>query len=269
MIFRKPDTKGETLAETIIALSVLAIAITMASTVILNSMRNLSNSKQRVIAVNLAREGIEAVRSIRDSNWLLYSSSRRQCWNHDPSSGVCNGGTPILPGTYIVYKHAPEGGWRLQLADEAPGIDSGSPPDGIPDNDLDLIPLSLVDIDPSTDSDGEDPDESGDGLDDDTDMYNHMLAGVTDPYGIEATTTPFSRYVVIEYLENQPGGDSSITPPNDAINTVTEWNNATSQAALNRMRITSVVDWSKGGVSYSVELKTIITDHLGREDLNS
>ncbi|HDL90556.1 MAG TPA: hypothetical protein ENG14_06605, partial [Thermodesulforhabdus norvegica] len=114
---RRLNIKGETLAETIIALSILAMGITMAGTVIMNSMRNLANAKNRVIAVNIAREGVEAVRGIRDTNWLLYSDKRRQCWNNDPKVFPCDGTSPIPPGTYIVYKHAPEGSWHLQLAD--------------------------------------------------------------------------------------------------------------------------------------------------------
>lgn len=266
---RRLNIRGETLAETIIALSILAIGITMASTVIMNSMRNLANAKNRVIAVNIAREGIEAVRSIRDTNWLLYSDKRRQCWNHDPASGVaCDGLNPIPPGTYIVYKFQ-DGSWHLQLADTNPSLDSDIPPDGVPDNDLELIALSLVDIDININSDG----VGGDN--DDLDMYNHMVAGVTTPFGTQVKDTPYSRHVVIEYLENKPDiatAPSNITAPLDSINTADEWDDvdtAGELGTLNRMRVSSVVSWYRGGISYTAELKTILTDHLGREDLTN
>ncbi|MFH0838113.1 MAG: hypothetical protein V1880_02510 [Patescibacteria group bacterium] len=250
----KINIRGETLAETIVALSVLAIGITVASTVILNSMRNLTNAKNRVIAINIAREGIEAVRNIRDTNWLYYSDKRRQCWNHDPGAGVCDGTNPIPPGVYIVYKHAPEGSWRLQLADENVLVDSDL--DGIPGNDLDLTDLSLADIDNlNVDSDGD-----GDPAND-PDFYNHMKAGVASPIGTFVRPAPFTRYIVIEYLENQPAA------LNPSIDTLIEWT-AASKDELNRMRVTSVVGWERGA-SHTVELKTIITDHLGREDLES
>ncbi len=270
---RRLNIKGETLAETIVALSILAIGITMAGTVIMNSMRNLSNAKNRVVAVNIAREGVEAVRGIRDTNWLLYSDKRRQCWNHDPSMGVCDGdGTDlIVPGTYIVYKHAPEGSWRLQLADANPllELDPDLDEDFIVDNDLDLVSLSLVDIDDSNlDSDGD-----GDPAND-TDFYNHMnvTPDVKDPFGTEVKSTAFSRYIVIEYLENQPDITSSPSgddPPEDSINTLDEWGDVGNLDTLNRMRVTSVVTWTNRGIPYGVDLKTILTDHLGREDLGS
>lgn len=258
------NIKGETLAETIIALSILAMGITMAGTVIMNSMRNLANAKNRVIAVNIAREGIEAVRGIRDTNWLLYSDKRRQCWNHDPTAGVCDGLNSIPPGTYIAYKHAPEGSWRLQLADADTFFDSDL--DFITDNDLDLVALPLVDIDTDSNSDGVG------GEDDDLDMYNHNDVGVVDPFGTEVESTPYSRYVVIEYLENKPAEDtppSNATEPFDSINTFDEWGNVSDSDTLNRMRVTSVVTWFRRGIPYSAELKTVLTDHLGREDLGS
>lgn len=265
---KKLNIRGETLIETIIALSILAIGITIASTVILNSMRNLTNAKNRVIAINLAREGIEAMRNVRDTNWLYYSDRRRQCWNHDPSVATCEGTSPIPPGTYIVYKHTDQS-WRLQLADTDLGNDSDG--DTIPDNDLELVTLSLVDIDPTFDSDGLDPDSSGDGLDDDQDMYNHMNANVTMPLGTEIRPTPFSRFIIVEYLENEPdptSAPSNVSVPNESINTLAEWTDVlTDPELLNRMRVTAVVSWQRGGATHTAELKTIITDHLGREDL--
>jgi len=275
MIKKRLNIRGETLAETIIALSILAMGIALASTVIMNSIRNLSNAKSRVIAINIAREGIEAVRSIRDSNWLYYSDKRRQCWNHDPSSvNPCDGVnlTPIIPGTYIVYKHDPEGSWRLQLADRNDAVDSDL--DGDTENDLDLVPLSLVDIDSTVDSDNaDDDDDDGTGNADDTDMYNHMDGDVNSPFGTEVKTTPYWRYVVIEYLSNDPDpltAPSNLSPPEDSVNTEAEWNDGGHEPdKLNRMRITSVAIWHSRGIQYTAELKTILTDHLGREDLAS
>ena len=265
MIRKRLNTRGETLAETIIALSILAIGITIASTVIMNSMRNLTNAKNRVIAINIAREGIEAVRNIRDTNWLFFSDKRRQCWNHDPNVAICDGSTPVPPGTYIVYKHTDQS-WRLQLADENVGVDSGT--DGIPDNDLDLVGLTLVDIDDTNvDSDGD-----GD-FANDMDFYNHMQGSVNSPLGTVVRTTLFTRYIVVEYLENEPdpiSPPSNVTAPNESINTLNEWNDgAITQSELNRMRVTAVVGWERGGAQHTAELKTIISDHLGREDLQS
>jgi len=267
--------KGETLVETIIALSIMAIGITIAGTVVLNSMRNMAIAKKRIVAVNIAREGIEAMRGIRDTNWLLYSDKRRQCWNHNPGEGVCDDLSPIEPGVYVVYK-ADDETWQLEFADENRNIDEDL--DGIKDNDVDTdrAKLSLIDIDLTDDSDGLDLDDDSSFIDDDRDMYNHMDGALTDPppFGTATKDSPFMRYVVIEYLENRPNSSSDpsqFDPPAESINTEYEWDDISNdpKSRLNRMRITSVVVWFQKGILHSVELKTIITDHLGREDLTS
>ncbi len=268
--------KGETIIETLIALSVLAIGITMASTAILNSLRNMTNAKSRVIAINIAREGIEAMRNIRDTNWLRYSNQRRLCWNHMPDGTPCtDGDNPILPGTYIVYKHT-DNSWRLEWADDDTGISDGTPADSDNYNDnINLAPLSLVDIDLLYDSDGADtdndpatPQEA-----DDTDMYNHEHADVAaDSLGDEVRTTNFKRIVVVEYLKDQPDDSlpSNLSPPDDSISNIEEWNNgAIDNSTLNRMRITSIVTWFRGSRDHSVELKTHLSDHLARTNLSN
>lgn len=273
MNIRKSDIRGETLAETIVALSILAIVITVASTIMVNSMRNLSVAKQRVVAVNIAREGIEAMRNIRDTNWLLYSDRRRQCWNQDPEFD-CDPPSPIVPGIYVVYKSA-DGSWQLEAADKDLNADDNfdtvtDETDGDDnfenDPDKDLIKLSLVDIDDSVNSDGEGDSE------DDPDMFNHY-DGISDRFGTFARNTTFTRYIIVEYLENQPDpatDPSADVAPQESINTKSEWTDAANDPdLLNRMRLTSVVGWTRGGIAFSVELKTIITDHLGRKDLSS
>lgn len=62
--------KGVGLVEGIVAIAILVTGII---SVVSLSISNLSASESveaRLVAVNLAREGVEAVRSIRDGNWL-------------------------------------------------------------------------------------------------------------------------------------------------------------------------------------------------------
>jgi len=96
------DTTGETLLEAVMALSILAIGIMLASTIMGTSIRNMNGSKNRVIGVNIAKEGLEAVHNIRDTNWLKFSGKKRDCWNHDPNPAFLiakTRRTPFSPGT--------------------------------------------------------------------------------------------------------------------------------------------------------------------------
>lgn len=91
MFLGNKNHRGESLIETIISIVLITLAVTAAITLIVTTMRASEASKERIIAINLAREGIEAVRAIRDTNWLVYSSRRRICWN---TVGECNDNTP-------------------------------------------------------------------------------------------------------------------------------------------------------------------------------
>ena len=286
------NIKGETIAETIIAVTILAIGITITSTLMSTSIQNMNNSKNRIIAINIAREGLEAIRNIRDTNWLRFSGKRRICWNHLPQNltaecaDSCNGGlsspgttdTPIEPGTYIVYKAEGIGGddtscdivqrWRLASVGN---IEGSSPA-------LSNSTLYHVDIDEGLNSDG---DESIDGYTNDWDMYNHLLnvdpdAEYNDVIGRRhAVRTPFSRTITIAYLENQP--DASTSPSNqeglpDIIDTEGEWSElvlSNDVDAVNRIIVTSTVSWMRGSVAQSVQLKTHLTDYLGRDNLSN
>ncbi len=233
------NIKGETIAETIVALTILAMGIAMTSTLMANSLRNVNTSKYRVIAVNIAREGIEAVRNIRDTNWLKFSGKRRMCWNHMPKpldEDECNDGSDLInPGNYIAYKDVDER-WRLKLIPETPTFD--------------LTQLYLMDIDPTIDTD-----KDGN-LTNDKDIYNHKTPAT--PAGDDALgkdriveQSIYKRIIRIDYLKNDGIPVISGTPADD----------------VNRMVITSTVSWLSTGNENKVELKTHLTDYLGRENL--
>lgn len=64
------NQKAFSLLEVLIAIFILTIGITGAVSLITYSISSVAIAKSQVIATNLAQEGIELVRSIRDSNWL-------------------------------------------------------------------------------------------------------------------------------------------------------------------------------------------------------
>lgn len=75
------NTSAETLAEVLIALIVLSVGAVGAMTLVSMSIRANSEAEERLIAYNLAREGVEAIRSIRDTNWLRFPGDRANCWD--------------------------------------------------------------------------------------------------------------------------------------------------------------------------------------------
>ncbi len=132
--------KGETLVELLVAITFLTVGAL--SAVRLMGLANINNqiTKERVVATNLAREGLETVRSIRDTNWLRFAGERRRCWNNSDSTeckDTDSDGAPDEPiqhqKSYIIKFNSTNYRWeldstalsvRLNLRD---GVDSDDP----------------------------------------------------------------------------------------------------------------------------------------------
>lgn len=84
--FRQNTTElGFTLIETIVATGVIVTALVSSLALINSSLVLASNFQDRLIASNLAAEGIEVVRNMRDNNWL-----QNLAWNNGLSDGDYN-----------------------------------------------------------------------------------------------------------------------------------------------------------------------------------
>jgi prepilin-type N-terminal cleavage/methylation domain-containing protein len=64
------NEQGFTLIELMIALAVFTIGIVAALSLALANYNNSRDNLDKIVASNLAREGIELIRNVRDSNWL-------------------------------------------------------------------------------------------------------------------------------------------------------------------------------------------------------
>jgi type II secretory pathway pseudopilin PulG len=72
--------RGDTILEVVIATAILSTVMIATFNILQRAIDTNLNVKNRVIALNIAREGVEAVRNIRDTNWLKYSGDRRKKW---------------------------------------------------------------------------------------------------------------------------------------------------------------------------------------------
>lgn len=64
--------RGFTLMEVIIAVAIIAVGLVAIVALVNLSVSGIRINKSRIIASNLAQEGLEIVRNIRDNNWLSY-----------------------------------------------------------------------------------------------------------------------------------------------------------------------------------------------------
>ena len=86
------------------AIFVVAMGSGVATSLIVAALQSNQFSRDNLIALNLAVEGLEAVREIRDANWLRFSFDKELCWNMRPEVIDCNdpSAARIKPGNYIV-----------------------------------------------------------------------------------------------------------------------------------------------------------------------
>ncbi len=78
---------GFTILEMLLALSVLSVGIMATFTLSLANLNTAKDNYQRILAANLAREGVEIVRNIRDTNWLKMEKNLADC-DENPGNGL-------------------------------------------------------------------------------------------------------------------------------------------------------------------------------------
>ncbi|MFA7685184.1 MAG: prepilin-type N-terminal cleavage/methylation domain-containing protein [Candidatus Gracilibacteria bacterium] len=83
------NKRGETLLEVLIALTLVTVSAAAAASAIISATKGLSLSKNYLIAQNLASEALEAVKNIRDTNWMNFPINKEECWMNIK---------PIIPG---------------------------------------------------------------------------------------------------------------------------------------------------------------------------
>ena len=99
--------QGESLVEVMIAVTILVAVLTGVFVLLTQVSAANTNVINRVVALNMAKEGIEAVRNIRDTNWLKYSGNRRDkwlCFDTPTTQNACAGdlGNYISAGVYRI-----------------------------------------------------------------------------------------------------------------------------------------------------------------------
>lgn len=92
----KIGKRGESIIEVIIAAVVLTMTATAAAVLLSSAFASNALTRDRMRAINLAKEGLEAVRNIRDTNVLRSGAFQDYCWNFqekntvETDANVCN-----------------------------------------------------------------------------------------------------------------------------------------------------------------------------------
>src|SRR3989344_4373372 len=111
--------KGQSLIELLIAMTVIIVGLTAESATIFGQVRLQERNADEVVAANLAREGVELAKAVRDSSWIAGGATTFDAGLYAGTDytavplmdGGTFGGFDFAPNTIT----APEGGtkrWR-------------------------------------------------------------------------------------------------------------------------------------------------------------
>lgn len=104
---------GSTIMEIMVMIAIMWLAITAVFSTVSSGIRYAKESENRVKAIALAREWIEWVTNIRNTNWLRFSSDRKNCWKTKEYASSCIGwgGIEYAPRDYMLTNK--NGAWYL------------------------------------------------------------------------------------------------------------------------------------------------------------
>jgi hypothetical protein len=99
--FRPRANPAESLIETVSAITVIAIVTVSAMMMIRTSLLGNEVIGEKVIAINLAAEAVEAVKNIRDTNYLRLAADPDACWYALDAADVseCEAGAEMISET--------------------------------------------------------------------------------------------------------------------------------------------------------------------------
>lgn len=121
MLLRATFRPAESLAETLIAVTVIGLCTVTAVALLRSGIDQSAALSRKVIAENLAQEGMEALYNIRDTNYLRHAGDPENCWDsYDTIVGQSCTTHLVAGGTYALKRQfedtdVPIFSWDLDL----------------------------------------------------------------------------------------------------------------------------------------------------------
>lgn len=105
---------GFTLIEILVVVFVFSMGVIVIMQGINKTTSYISETAQRTIALNLAKEGLEAMYNIRNTNWRRRSDTKNMCWLKadpmvDEGNPWCEDDGWIYPGEWAINKKEIQG----------------------------------------------------------------------------------------------------------------------------------------------------------------
>ena len=122
----KYSLTATSIVESLVVLLIVVVGVVGVFS-IMNSAQKLSQATDdRIEAIQIARDGLEAFTNIRDTNWLLYSADLQNCWNTLNYDANCIwntwNSTDITPWSYRIYRDSSTDRFILSASNQTGGF---------------------------------------------------------------------------------------------------------------------------------------------------
>ncbi len=110
----KSSKSWTTIVEAVIAMLIIIVWIVWVYKIYTESLKISTTTENRIKAISIAREGIEVMQNIRDTNWVLFWADPKNCWNVKDYNVSClwNDSHKIPAWDYKIYKGV-DNRWKL------------------------------------------------------------------------------------------------------------------------------------------------------------
>ena len=227
-------SKAFTLPEIIISMAVLLMTVVGATQVLVSIIRSNNENVHALIAYQLAQEGLEGFRNVRDSNWLLNADFDGQI----DGNKVWDVALPAVPGTtrYYILDYKQLGDSSFALPPPSAQVNVAEIPN--------YAPWKLSEVQPDQDQ-----------VVKEATLYLHAVNDPANPDRLQTRyvhagfgddkKSIFSRYLKVEALPYEQNGVT------------------VDDSKVFKYRVTAVVSWKEQNRDKDFRLVTELTDWKG------
>ena len=92
--------KATSIAEAMVVMLIIVTWVTWMYKIYSESIKLSNSTANKIQAIQIAKQWIEAITNIRDTNWLLFSSDYKNCWNTLNYNAWC-----IWESSPVLFEH--------------------------------------------------------------------------------------------------------------------------------------------------------------------
>ncbi|MDD2870657.1 MAG: hypothetical protein PHS49_01595 [Candidatus Gracilibacteria bacterium] len=109
------------IVEAMVVMLIVVTGVVGMYNILTKSTQLTTNVKNKIQAIQIARQGIEAFTNIRDTNWILFSSDYLNCWNvlnYNPQCIGDDGGINDTDGNATTYDIKENQNYKIYLNED-------------------------------------------------------------------------------------------------------------------------------------------------------